>query len=423
MKKIICCVLVLCLLTGMLNVGVFAEDGDPKDIRDKYVNKAFGHISDGYNFGNYIADMLFMGIEKLGAQNATESGAELTRVEAMVIAARLHSFYSGKELAQTESKPWFKVYLDYGHTNGIVPSGQTGLNDPVSRKEFASLLSKALPAKALGITGEVLDGTLVDVNMGDPFAEGIYRMCRAGVFTDVDEKGNFRPEETVLRGDVDEILARIAIPGLRCKYDFKAYVGSTAPMQPVADDEFFSDACIIGNSLVEGIRMYSGLNKLTYYSTTGMTVYSAAGKYGFYSRKGTYETAAGAAAKGDFSKVYIELGINEIGLEVDKFIAYYSNIISILQDGLPEADIYILSLTPVSKKKDSGGIFTMESINAYNEGLKRLAIEKGCYYLDCVSSMVDETGFLPSGDTWDGVHFNIPKYAQWEEIIRTHYAN
>ena len=65
----------------------------------------------------------------------------------------------------------------------------------------------------------------------------------------------------------------------------------------------------------------------------------------------------------------------------------------------------------------------MSRINAYNEGLKKLASEMHCYYIDCVSPLVDETGYLPSSDTWDGVHFNIPKYAEWEQVIRTHYVD
>ena len=57
------------------------------------------------------------------------------------------------------------------------------------------------------------------------------------------------------------------------------------------------------------------------------------------------------------------------------------------------------------------------------KNLKKLAELKQCYYIDCVTPFIDSSGYLPSWDTWDGVHFQIPVYSKWENVIRTHYVD
>jgi len=371
---------------------------------------------------NYLAKVFSAATSGAAGNPVAECDGYLTRVEAISVAAKIHSMYYLDNYVFPETKPWHRSYVDYA-LKYMITSGDATLNSAVTRGELAHMLYRAFPRQNMPVISYILDGSIRDVYIGHPYAEAIYYFCRAGVFSDLDDKGNFKPEGKVEREELYSIISRIVIPSSRNGIKLNGYVGSTAPMRAAAGDDFFNDACFIGNSLVDGLSYYSGLNTPTYYSTTGMTVLSANYKYEFYSPIGTYETAVGAAAAGDYSKIYIELGINEIGMEVWEFIYYYSRIIDGLQSSLPDADIYILSLTPVNTKRDSGGVFTMANVNAYNEALKLLTIEKGCYYLDCVSTMVDETGFLSNRDTWDGVHFYEHKYLEWEEIIRTHYVD
>ncbi len=394
---------------------------DPYD-NFEHEHKLFTEFGDGLEGADYLAKVFSVATSGAAGNAVAECDGNLTRVEAISAAAKIHSMYYLDNYVFPETKPWHRSYVDYA-LKYMITSGEATLNSSVTRGELAHMLYRAFPRQNMPVISYILDGSIPDVDVGHPYAEAIYFFCRAGVFSDLDDKGNFRPEAAVKRGELYSIISRILIPSFRSGIKLNGYVGSTVPIRDAAGDEFFSDACFIGNSLVDGLSYYSELDTASYYSTTGMTVLSANSKYNFYSPIGTYETAVGAAAAGDYSKVYIELGINEIGLDVWRFKAYYSDIIDRLQSSLPEADIYILSLTPVNTKRNSGGIFTMANVNAYNEALKLLAIEKGCYYLDCVTSMVDASGFLSDGDTWDGVHFYEHKYLEWEEIIRTHYVD
>ena len=123
-----------------------------------------------------------------------------------------------------------------------------------------------------------------------------------------------------------------------------------------------------------------------------------------------------------YAKIYIELGINELGGDSDSFIQSYGKMIDTIRAAEPDADIYILSILPVSKDKSAEGQFTIERVKACNEKLYALATEKECYYMDVYSALLGSDGYLPADETWDGVHLTPDTYAIWENYMRTHYA-
>ena len=123
-----------------------------------------------------------------------------------------------------------------------------------------------------------------------------------------------------------------------------------------------------------------------------------------------------------YAKVYIELGINDIGWPVETFISDYGKMIDRIKADQPDADIYIMAITPVSRNREAtSSYFTKARVEMYNAALYQLAKEKECYYIDCYSILQGPDGYLPEEHTWDGVHLNVPQYSVWEECIRTHY--
>ena len=180
--------------------------------------------------------------------------------------------------------------------------------------------------------------------------------------------------------------------------------------QPEQNDEFFADSAMLGNSLVDGFRLFSGLTSCDYYCATSMTVAGAGDLIAQMSQK-------------QYGKVYILLGINEIGYDVDYFIKQYDAMLDSIREREPEADIYVMGLTPVSAHKSATDTtFTMDRVNAYNEALRALAGEKECWYVDLCDALADETGYLPANVTTDGVHFAAGHYKLWLQYLRTHYA-
>lgn len=178
--------------------------------------------------------------------------------------------------------------------------------------------------------------------------------------------------------------------------------------EPV-DDSWFDDAAFLGNSLVDGFRLYSGLTNCDIFASTSMTVLGV-------------DSLLSQMALNQYGKVYILLGINEIGFEPDYFGDIYSDMLDKIVAQQPDADIYIMGLSPVSAYKSStDSVFTMDRVRSYNEELLALAEERGFYYIDLCEALAGEDGYLPSEVTTDGVHFAAGHYAIWRDYLKNHY--
>ena len=127
--------------------------------------------------------------------------------------------------------------------------------------------------------------------------------------------------------------------------------------------------------------------------------------------------------KKQYGKVYIELGINEIYMTPSAFAEACGKIIDRIRAAMPDAEIYIMAVTPVTKDRDRQGSFTMKRINAFNEALYGLAEEMECWYLDVCTPLENSNGFLTADYAgWDGSpHLSSAGYLAWADVIRTYY--
>lgn len=195
------------------------------------------------------------------------------------------------------------------------------------------------------------------------------------------------------------------------------------PLQEVpAEDEFFEDAAFMGNSLMNGFETFSGITTPDYYTATSMTVMGATSKYCVTLDNGNAGTLFDGVTQKQYGKIYILLGINEIGMNVDSFIEQYGSIVDKILEIQENCDVYIMGLSPVSMAKSSDPTFSMDRVRTYNEALYNLAKEKGCWYMDLVEALADDTGYLPSAETADGVHLSANLYGVWADYVRTHYV-
>lgn len=200
-------------------------------------------------------------------------------------------------------------------------------------------------------------------------------------------------------------------------------VGPDLTAREPVTDEYFSDAAFMGNSLMDGFKLFSGLTTCEYYAATSMTVVGATSKVCISLDNGSQGTVVDGLIQKPYGKIYILLGINEIGFDVTTFIDYYGKMLDTIIAAQPDCDVYIMGITPVSAAKSSSGeIFNMTRITEYNTALHQLAADKGCYYMDLVSALAGPDGYLPASETTDGVHFSAQVYKTWLDYVKTHYA-
>lgn len=184
-------------------------------------------------------------------------------------------------------------------------------------------------------------------------------------------------------------------------------------------DEYFADACFIGDSRTQGLMMYSAPDTATFYAIKGMTVAS------FFNNKAFEKktlTAENILKKKKYNKVYVMLGLNELGWSYSSsFINRYGDLVDSVKASQPNAKIFIQSILPVSAAKSaSHPNFNNPKILEYNKMIFNMCVQKKVIYLNVREAVEDEKGNLPDDATTDGIHMNRTYCNEWMAYLRTH---
>lgn len=204
-------------------------------------------------------------------------------------------------------------------------------------------------------------------------------------------------------------------------YDYTAPV----PESEAVADDWFADAVFIGDSRTDGLRLYSGIKDVDFLCYKGLTVFDV------MNDKEVIETDDGkvgvlhALEQKQYAKIYLMLGINELGYNYDQgFADEYSAVVDKLKELQPGADIYLQSLIPVNtevcKATNQADYVTNEQIAVYNRLIEAIAAEKEVYYVNVKEALIDETGEIPADASSDGIHFHKDGYKTWYEYLKTH---
>ena len=409
MKQAISLIFSLLLLAACA-VPAFAAEGSYANFQEvaEYIDGLFDDVTDDDWYRDNVAAAYALGLMRGDGDGSFNAAGSVRVSEAVVMAARVHSIYLTGKAEFEQGEPWYRVYADYALEHSLLGAEPEDYDAAVTRREFAAILARALPASALPAINDVADDRIPDVKMTSENAEEIYRLYRAGVLTGNNSRGAFTPSAQIRRSDAAAIVTRMAYRSLRQKYTLESATWPDLYEQPAADGSFFSDAAMLGNSLVDGMKLYSGLN-MDFYGQTSATVYN---------------NTLDSLLQKRYGKVYIEFGINEIGGTTEAVTAKYGEIIDSIRAVMPDAEIYVMAVTPVTKARSDAGSFTMTRINALNAALYDMCGKKECWYLDCCTLLEDDAGYLVEDYAgWDGSpHLGAAGYAAWTEIIRTYYA-
>lgn len=143
---------------------------------------------------------------------------EMTVAQAIVVAARLNSIYSGAEIPSGSSgSNWYDNYVDFCKKRSIISDGQFGsYTRPIMSCEIAVLFATALPDYHYTKINDVTD--ILDVPKSVSFADSVYLLYNAGVFCGNDDYGTFLPTENITRARAAAIIARVALPEERLQF-------------------------------------------------------------------------------------------------------------------------------------------------------------------------------------------------------------
>lgn len=204
-------------------------------------------------------------------------------------------------------------------------------------------------------------------------------------------------------------------------YDFSQPV----PQGEAVDNSYFDDAAFVGDSRTDGFMLYSGIGTGKNLTSNGLSIFKLAEKKAL-KIDGKKYTLLEALALEEYGKVYLSLGINELGIHNDKgFYNSYCAAIDAIRAVQPNAVIYIQGLIPLNEEQIqeyNGNKYnlTNEHMRTYNDLMRKVAEEKQVAYLDLYTEFADENGSLPEGVSRDGVHLVKDACKQWLDYLKTH---
>ncbi len=190
------------------------------------------------------------------------------------------------------------------------------------------------------------------------------------------------------------------------------------------EDDYFKDALFIGDSRTVGLYDYGGLeDTATFYASTGLTIYKLLDAE-IVTVPGQKEklTVEEALQQYSFSKIYLMIGINEMGTgTVETFMEKYKEVVNRIQELQPNAIIYLQGIMKVTTERSSQGDYiTNEGIEVRNTEIEKLADYVKVYYLDVNPLICDETGGMNPDYTFDGVHLKAQYVTIWKDFLKSH---
>ena len=177
------------------------------------------------------------------------------------------------------------------------------------------------------------------------------------------------------------------------------------------------DALFIGDSRTVGLMEYAGIDGADYFCTVGMSVYNIHKNPVSVQNVGKVTLTELLNGK-KYGKIYIMLGINEVGYKFSSTVEKYSELIEFIKDKQPDAVIFIQANLHVSKSRsDSDKVVNNTAINGLNAELAKLADGKSIFYLDANILFDDEAGGLSADKSGDSTHLYAKYYREWGEWI------
>lgn len=181
----------------------------------------------------------------------------------------------------------------------------------------------------------------------------------------------------------------------------------------VTDAAYFDDALFIGDSRTVGIAEYGYLENADFFADVSMSVYKV------WNRKismdgGAKKSLETVLNENTYGKVYVMLGINELGYDFDQTVKRYEELLIAIHEAQPEAVIYICANLHVTEEQSMADeYFNNVNINRFNEAIAKLADEEVYFYIDINPMFDDAKGNLGEEFSSDEAHVMGIYYEDW----------
>ncbi len=182
------------------------------------------------------------------------------------------------------------------------------------------------------------------------------------------------------------------------------------------DDDYFTDAVYIGDSRAEGLRLYSGI-KCTFLSYVGQSIHHIYNSRVERMACGITTSIYDALSKTQYSKIYINLGMNDFYYGLAAYSSCYRAVLDKIMQLQPNATIYLVTLSPVNEQMaiNAGYNLSNAGVENFNQQIRAIALERQVYYIESSECFP----YLDASLTGDGLHLNAPASQRFYAYLKT----
>ena len=186
------------------------------------------------------------------------------------------------------------------------------------------------------------------------------------------------------------------------------------------EESWFDDALFIGDSRTLGLSQYGRLGKADYFADTGLTVFNAL-TTALSDENFQKQDLQSLLSSKIYGKIYLMLGINEIGYPFETLLAQYQTVLDTIRSLQPDAKILLCANLHVTRAAAAETPrLEPDNITRLDTAIASLADGENMYFLDVNPEFCDEAGYLREDMTGDGVHPFGTGYALWAQWLMQH---
>lgn len=187
-----------------------------------------------------------------------------------------------------------------------------------------------------------------------------------------------------------------------------------------APEGYFKNTLFIGDSRFTGLQAYGRIDGALWFCSTGLGLTSYEKKDVKVEGIGTI-TLSKLLKRKAYDKIYVCMGINDLGYDLDRLKGRFTDFIAMLQEQCPSAIIIIISNLHVGKaRSDRDKWVNNTRLNELNAHFESMQDGKKVFYIETNGLFDNADGDMDTTYTNDNVHILGKYYTVWGDYIKAH---
>lgn len=169
---------------------------------------------------------------------------------------------------------------------------------------------------------------------------------------------------------------------------------------------YMSDSLLIGDSRAETLGIYGGADTMDVYAERNLNISTVMSSKVAKDSSGEACTVLEALTDKSYDRIYVSFGLEELNWYKEVYIKAYRSFLDRLVKVQPDADIYVLSVLPVSAGLSAEScVYNNPDIDTINSLMQEMCDGYDTVSFLDITDSIAKDGVLPEDAGTDGIHF------------------